>query len=587
MRPLFRWLRDRRTTRYDHLFGAVMGALFVGVLLHSSLDLAMSRDESFYVYAAERYGTWIEQAATDWSAASERSVIDRHWEYNHEHPALMKSLFALSHLAHQKWSLFPTDGASFRFPGMLTAGLMLWLLHIFGTQLFGRGVGLSAMVFYALLPRVFYHSQLDCFDIPIAFFLTLVTYCYWRSFQDRRYLLWLGVSYGLALATKHNSWILPGVFLIHFGFVAWAEVQRRKRGEAKQVRLVPYWLLSMATIGPVLFVLSWPWLWNDGWARFVWYANFHLRHVHYDYAYLGETYFQPPFPIAVPFVMTLFTVTMSTLAMSLFGLGTRLRALLPDGLQARLWPEGRVEADARASDVLLVGAMLAPLVVIALPSSPIFGGTKHWFPAYPFLAIYAGVGLVQTLRLLVPLVQRAYGRALVTRGSAAAICCLVWAPGLVETVHSHPFGLSHYTFAAGGVPGSADLGMNRQFWGFTQGSLSGWFKQHLPNGGSVWPCDATQIAWRQMQRDGMIPDNIRVASSIGTADLALVHHELHFAEIDFQIWRAYGTTQPAEVLAYDGVPIVTVYANPKSRRFLAQPDAAQPDRADSGAMKAE
>lgn len=569
MRPMFRWLTDRHATRYDHLLGAILGALLVGVLLHSSLNLAMSRDESFYVYAAERYGAWLEQAASDWSVASERPVIDSHWEYNHEHPALMKTLFALSHLAHQKWSIFPTDGASFRFPAMLTAGLMLWLLYVFGTQLYGRGVGLSAVAFYAFLPRVFYHSQLDCFDVPIAFFLTLVTYCYWRSLSNRRYLPWLGISYGLALATKHNSWILPGVFLIHFGFIAWAEVRRRRRGEEPTLALVPYWLIAMATIGPVLFVLSWPWLWNDGWSRFVWYANFHLRHVHYDYAYFGETYFQPPFPIGVPFVMTLFTVSLSTIAMSLFGLATRARALLPDGLQTRWWAKGRVHADALASDVLMVGAMLAPLVVIALPSSPIFGGTKHWFPAYPFLCLFAGVGLVQTLRLLVPLVHRASGSAWATRGSAVAVACLVTLPGLVETVHSHPFGLSHYNFAAGGVPGAADLGMNRQFWGFTQGSLSDWLKTHLPSGGTVWPCDATQLAWRQMQRDGMLPDNIRVANSIGTADLALVHHELHFAEIDFQIWRAYGTTQPAEVLTYDGVPIVTVYANPKSRRFVA------------------
>jgi hypothetical protein len=50
--------------------------------------------------------------------------------------------------------------------------------------------------------------------------------------------------------------------------------------------------------------------------------------------------------------------------------------------------------------------------------------------------------------------------------------------------------------------------------------------------------------------------------SIADADLALVHHEHHFAEVDQQIWTLYGTTKPAYVLTYDGVPIISVYENP-------------------------
>ena len=47
------------------------------------------------------------------------------------------------------------------------------------------------------------------------------------------------------------------------------------------------------------------------------------------------------------------------------------------------------------------------------------------------------------------------------------------------------------------------------------------------------------------------------------ADFALVHHERHFAEVDYQVWVAYGTPQPVHVLRYDGVPIISVYENPK------------------------
>ena len=52
-------------------------------------------------------------------------------------------------------------------------------------------------------------------------------------------------------------------------------------------------------------------------------------------------------------------------------------------------------------------------------------------------------------------------------------------------------------------------------------------------------------------------------ADISAADYALVHHEKHFAEVDHQIWNTYGTTRPVYVLTYDGVPIISVYENPR------------------------
>ena len=206
------------------------------------------------------------------------------------------------------------------------------------------------------------------------------------------------------------------------------------------------------------------------------------------------------------------------------------------------------------------------MLAFALPSTPIFGGTKHWLTAYPFIALFAGWGFGSVL-------DRAE-LALVTskRALSIGLMSLLLLPGLVETAKSHPFGLSHYTAAAGGVPGAADLGMNRQFWGFTSGSLADWISERLPRGGSVWTCDTTHGAWAIMQRDGMLPSNIRAESRMGAADLVLVHHEPHFAEVDYQAWVAFGTVQPVFVLRYEGVPIISVYENPKGTGLGRTPD---------------
>jgi 4-amino-4-deoxy-L-arabinose transferase-like glycosyltransferase len=554
-----------KTGLRDHLLGLFLAVGYVAVLAATADDLAMSRDESFYVVAAESYGRWFETLFDDPSAALEQKRIDRDWRYNHEHPALMKSLFGLSLLAHRHWDWFDTPGLALRFPGMVTAGLLLWLIYIFGARAFDRRVGLFAALAFACLPRPFYHAHLNAFDVPIVLMLTWVSYCYWRCLGGRWWwLVWLGLAYGLALETKHNAWITPGVLLIHFVWVGVGERRSRAAGFVRRVGYAPWWLLVMATMGPILFVALWPWLWDKTWPRFEWYASFHLNHTHYNFEYLGKNHWKPPMPWHVPWVSTAFTVPLVTIVLSVVGLAARARAWSPlriaeptDSLLAR-----------RRTEVLWLGLLLAPLVVISLPNTPIFGGTKHWFPAYPFMCLFAGVGFTQLVDRYTPKAWPAWLRIGPRARHAATVALggLFLAPAAVETAHSHPFGLAYYTPLAGGIPGAADLGMNRQFWGYTHGALAGWLAEQMPDGGSVWPCDATGKSWQLMQKDGMIPDNIRAAGHISRADFALVHHELHFIDVDTQIWDAYGRVDPVYVLLYDGVPLVSVYENPRRRR---------------------
>ena len=542
----------RRLRPSDHILGASLGLFYVLLLVATAPDLAMSRDESFYAHAAERYGAWLTELASDTGSALRPDAIDRAWGYNWEHPPLMKLMFASSWLAHEHFGWFERESTAIRFPGMLTAGLLLWLIYAWGASVMKRGGALFASLAFASMPRVFYHSHLDCFDVPIAFFVTLTAYAYWRSLVDRRWIPWVGLFFGMALATKHNSWLLPGIFVVHF---AWVRLDQARSMSPDRASFA--WLPAMMLIGPFVLFASWPWLWHDAWSRLVAYVGFHLRHVHYTYQYLGVSYFEPPLPLSVPFVMTLFTVSLPVLALCLLGIFHQRGELRPP------WSTTPGDTPDRRADVLWLGCLLAPLLAIALPSSPIFGGTKHWLPAYPFLALFAGRGLLAVTE------RAELGAWQGRRAPSVAFALLCLMPGVVQTAHSHPFGLSHYMPIAGGVPGAADLGMNRQFWCFTTGSLTGWLVEQLPDGGSVWLCDTTWGAWAMLHEDGEVPSNIRAARSMHDADFALVHHERHFAEVDYQAWVAYGTTRPVHVLRYDGVPIVSVYENPRRRGGLS------------------
>ena len=77
----------------------------------------------------------------------------------------------------------------------------------------------------------------------------------------------------------------------------------------------------------------------------------------------------------------------------------------------------------------------------------------------------------------------------------ALVVCVLAAP-LAVTAHSHPFGLSAYVPLVGGTAGGADLGLNRQFWGYTtQNAAEEYLNAKAPRGATVFIHDTTWDAW--------------------------------------------------------------------------------------------
>ena len=209
------------------------------------------------------------------------------------------------------------------------------------------------------------------------------------------------------------------------------------------------------------------------------------------------------------------------------------------------------------TDLLLALAFAAPLAPFFLPKTPIFGGTKHWLPAYPFLAIFAGRGFALVGRAMKSALPKLGGGRLRLAEAALALSCILGP--LAITVHSHPFGLSSYVPLVGGTAGGADLGLNRQFWGFTTESVAPYLAANAPTGATVYLHDTAWDSWAELQVEGRMRADLRAVGSPSDADIALMHHELHMNEVDDQIWIALGTDSPAYVLTHDGVPIVSVY----------------------------
>ncbi len=575
-----------------------MGLFFgyVTALLRSVQDLGYARDEGFYFQASSSYARWFELLFKDRKAAFVQPTVDAFWNANPEHPGLIKGLFALSNLILQKkYHLFALEGTSYRFPSMVLGGLALGLVYLWGAEARGRVAGLAAALFLALMPRFFFQAHLACFDVPIVTMWTLTAYAYWKSLRAPS-LVWpvlTGVAFGLALDTKHNAWFLPFVVVAHIvGREVHHRLDARIRGQgnpafaASRARSLTA-LAAMAVFGPIVFVALWPHLWHDTLARFRWYVAFHLNHEYYNMEFLGKNYWAPPMPLGYAWGMTATTVPGITLLLFFVGLSARSPARLLSPLAAALrgrsariatWIANRAEGlphprfDAGSTDLLWLFALGINYAAWMSPGTPIFGGTKHWMTAYPFLALFAGSGfaaVVRALRRELLRHRRRFGWARAAGRKAlpmTALCGVaVFAAPAAETIHAHPWGLSAYTPLAGGAPGAATLGLNRTFWGYTTGAVAAELNRDVPRRGTVYIHDTAGPSWDMLATDGRIRRDIRGVWSVAGADFALYHHEKHMRGQEFQAWVAYGTVRPTIVGGLDGVPVILVYKQPAGR----------------------
>ncbi len=571
--------------RVDHMIGLGLASIYLAVLLATAQDIGFARDEGFYFSASRSYQKWFDVLFENPGKAFKQETVDQYWKYNHEHPALMKTLFGFSErIFHKKLGLMNPSTAN-RLPGMVSAAAILYLLFLFGSEIFDRRAGLCAALFFGLMPRIFYHAHLACFDVAVTLMWILVFYLYYRSLTSRKFGIAAGIAFGFALCTKLNAFFLPFVIGFHYACLF---IYRKRR---KEPLPSPSALIFGAVFAPIIFFLHWPWVWFDTGHRLLEYMGFHAGHPFYNTAWFGENVIGPPTPILMPAGMTLFTVPSVIMLLFLFGAAMRLGHHLPKFVERRLpaqiAPVGPVSAN--GFDLLWFISFAFPIALISMPHVPVFGGTKHWMPAYPAMVLIAGAAASRFMDVVSSLLQWVFVKegtptkqgdpenqggfekqGVPTRGTrtevfskiaAVVLTVLVLLPPLQQTATSHPFGLESYVPLIGGAPGAATLGMTRQFWGYTTRSVIPWMNDHFPDGAKVEIHDTTVSSWRMYQEDGILNKNLRPVR-LADSDVAFLHYELHMVLVEQLIWARYNTFAPTHLLTYQGVPILAIYTRP-------------------------
>ncbi len=540
--------------RTHWLLAIVLGVLTVLLLAIGHRNVGYVRDEGIYFAASRSYADWAARLVREPGEALRAEQRDRAFAINHEHPALMKTVGGLS----AKLLAQPTadgtrgaipvlpEGAAMRLPAQILAGLAVVMLFVTGFRRGGLTAGLLAAGFFVLLPRVWFNAGLHAFDVPVAVAMLAVALVYRRALHDRRYGLALGPMLGLAIAVKHNALFLGVLLGVHYYATL---LLARRDGEAiRRAQWFPLPLVSMAILAPLTAFALWPWLWSAPVDRFAEYLAFHRQHSWYNMEFLGVNYNQPPMPIGYAPVMAWATVPTVLLLLALLGLtigvGRDLRrARAHDEVPSFAAP---IPAAWSRRDGLLYALLgLFPIALISLPTTPIFGGTKHFITAYPFLALAAVEAWAVVWR------RAELGRRAPVLQPIVLTLCL--GPSLFATIDGHPYGLSQYAPLAGGPRGAAELGLNRGFWGHAALPLLAEVE-----GGRLYRHDLADLVRDQYVREGRWPRNVEDAPR-SRATYGLLFHEKHMCSDEVGLWNAMGTTAPGRVVTLDDVPLTSLY----------------------------
>jgi hypothetical protein len=436
------------------------------------------------------------------------------------------------------------------------AALLSALLALAGrTFAGGAGAALAPLLFW-LVPRHLHAGLVATPDLAAAALWLATVWAYRSAGQAagaaarRGAAVAAGLLFGAALAARTDAWILLAALALHAPLAPLVSRSSRS-GESPDVpgaapaartRGGLLALAAMALLGPAILIAAWPWLWADLPGRLAAALAPGRGHAAEAWDFFGAPLAGRP-PAYYALAMTALTVPAAILWT--YG-GGLLHALAQAAKAAHRRGRG---ADGR-DDLLLALAGSAPFAASALGLGPLVAGVRPWLPAMPFLALLGARALVSAASAAWP-VRRA--------PLAAAVFVLVLWPALRQTVHAFPAGAAAWSELAGGAPGAASLGLQRQDGGEAASAVLQEVNARAPRAPGSGGADGARGGERVDARRAVRPD-LAWAEGPEAADLAIVALDGASRDDEYRAWAALRTARPSAGAYLDEVPLVLVYA---------------------------
>src|SRR3989338_7267972 len=141
------------------------------------------------------------------------------------------------------YRLFGVHEFSARFFSALCGIGAVLVTYLIGGKLFNRWVGFLGALVLLSSSQFIRYARFGMLDAPLVFFLSLSLYFFWRGYERNRYLIFSGISAGLAIMTKGFTGFL--IFPITWLYCAFS-------GEFEILLRSSYWIGLMLAAGVAL-----------------------------------------------------------------------------------------------------------------------------------------------------------------------------------------------------------------------------------------------------------------------------------------------------------------------------------------------
>lgn len=543
-----------RAPRFSNrLIALLIGLATLLLLTATASDIGLTWDEPAYITASESYMGWLKELVTHPAQALQTPQIDQYWSPNHEHPPVDKIWSGLVWSAAR--CLFD-DLTAHRLGNMLLVSAMTALLYLWLSEVYGRVAGLAGAAALLALPRFFFHAHLAALDVPAAFVVLCLSFVFWKV-SDKpgwKWTLLLGLTWGIALATKVNAVFVPPILFL------WVLIFRRS------------WPLILRTfvmtlIGLPFLVLLWPWMYHDTLQRLTDYLLFvTIAHWQIGTWYFSRFYMPPPWHY--PFVIALAVTPLTVLLGSAAGV---IRASLR-------------RKDDQALGWLFILSALAPLLALASGKSMVYDGERLFMPFFPFIAALAGMGFAWAVESIRRIAKQRSKPALAVLLSAI-LAIAVFLPPTASAARLYPHLLSYYSETVGCLPGATRLGLETTYWCETYASALPYLNAHAKADDTVWVEPWSHDVMIYYQLHGMLTTDLHIYTTPGSDSVfgsqASFWPNISYQTADFVVFQyrqsyfgAYtepdpitpawlGAHQPVYQVTRQGVPLMQIFSREK------------------------
>ena len=352
-------------------------ALIPRILLALQLDVVT--DEVVYILGGKIYLPLLAHLPT----------YSKHWQYNYEHPPLVKLLIGSSIalntvLGHPLRELFAA-----RIPSILFGTLLVVMIFVLGRAPFGRVVALLAALCLAVSPWLVYFSALAYLDMTMTALISIAFLLVWHAIRRPWLYVLIALLVGMATASKYTAVLaIPGMalFTLYYFLGIWWRIPKAERPP------IPWlWWLGAILLAPLIFLACDPAIWPNPIALLNHSFHFELEHsIHGHLTFIAGHYVLHVPQWSILYIIAAKMSAFVTIPALLFALIALIQ-------QVRFyWPRSQVsELEASSSAFLLIW-MVSVLTMFSLLN--IVVGTHYHLPIAAPVALAGAYGLAMLFR---------------------------------------------------------------------------------------------------------------------------------------------------------------------------------------------